>query len=246
VNDARKKSPRAPLIALDKAIEGAIKVYEKEHRHAAPTEAVAQHLGYKNANNGTALRTIASIRYFGLFERPSDGKLAVTKEVESYQFAPSDELRRTLLQRWLKTPAIYAELLEKYPDALPSDKTLRFDLIQRGFLPDAVDAAVAVFRSSVDFARYYSPLPTIEVPAESVSVDAPSSHPESAAPLEAPEPAQVEAASSDRIPIRLPGGRRAFIEIPMPFFAADKERIKKQIDLLLTQEDEASMNPSGQ
>ena len=70
MNDARKKSPRAPLIALDKAIEGAIKIYEKEHRHAAPTEAVAQHLGYKSANSGTALRTIASIRYFGLLERP--------------------------------------------------------------------------------------------------------------------------------------------------------------------------------
>jgi hypothetical protein len=42
----------------------------------------------------------------------------------------------------------------------------------------------------------------------------------------------------DRIPVRLAGGRRAWIEIPMPFYEADKDRLKKQIDLLLTNDDE--------
>ncbi len=228
----RKKSPRAPSIPLNEAIEGAIKVYEKEHRHAAPTEAVAQHLGYKGANNGAALKFIASVRYYGLMDRPSDGQLAVTKDLEAYHFAPSPAIRDGHVRRWLKNPPIFADLLDKYPDALPSDKTLRYDLIQRGFLPDGVDSIVSVFRDSVEFARYYSPAPEEE--NDSARDEAPGT-PESSKPN---APSVEVAAGSDRIPIRLPGGRRAYIEIPSPFYEADKERIKKQVDLFLTEEDE--------
>lgn len=41
----RKKSPRAPSIPLDEAIEKALKVYEKERLHPSPTDVVAQHMG---------------------------------------------------------------------------------------------------------------------------------------------------------------------------------------------------------
>lgn len=222
-------------MALDQAIEGAIKVYEKEHRHTAPVEAVAQHLGYKSANNGAAVKAMASIRYYGLLERPSEGQLAVVKDVESYQYAPSPEVRQELIRKWLKTPAVFAELLDKFREGLPSDATLRFELIQRGFLPDAVDTVVAVFRSSVDFARYY---------------EKPSDEPHAAPTLEDLKRDAADVVETvrsvenspnvDRIPIRLPGNRRAWLEIPSPFYEADKDRLRRQIDLLLTQEDEAS------
>lgn len=220
---------------LNEAIEGAIRIYEREHRHPAPVEAVAQHLGYKSANNGAAVKAMASIRYYGLLDRPADGQLAVVKDVESYQFAPSSEVRRDLIKRWLKTPPVFAELLDKFQEALPSDATLRFELIQRGFLPDAVDAVVGVFRSSVDFAHYYDKAPQ---PSES---SIPAARADEIAAGDATDPsarAQGGDAGIDRIPIRLPGGRRAWLEIPTPFYDSDKERLKKQIDLLLTAEDE--------
>ncbi|MNR68298.1 hypothetical protein D3C85_1927750 [compost metagenome] len=44
--------------------------------------------------------------------------------------------------------------------------------------------------------------------------------------------------ASDRIPVRLSGGRRAWLVIPQVFFEADKKRLKAQIDLLLTEDDE--------
>jgi len=231
--NVRKKSPRAPSIPLSEAIEAAIKIYEKEHRHSAPTEAVAQHLGYKGANNGAALRLIAAVRYYGLLERPADGQLAVAKEVESYQFAPSEEIRRGLLRQWLKTPPIFGELLEKYPNALPSDQTLRYDLIQKGFLPDAVDSVVAALRNSVEFSHFY------DSDSKEFGQAPPStSRPPSETPADVADGRPQVASNMDRIPVRLPGGRRAFLEIPSPFYEADKERIKKQVDLLLTQEDE--------
>lgn len=42
----------------------------------------------------------------------------------------------------------------------------------------------------------------------------------------------------DRIPVRLTAGRKAWLEIPTPFYAADKARLKAQIDLLLAEDDE--------
>ena len=44
----------------------------------------------------------------------------------------------------------------------------------------------------------------------------------------------------DRIPVRLNGGRRAWLEIPTPFYLADKKRLNAQIELLLTEDEEAA------
>jgi len=40
------------------------------------------------------------------------------------------------------------------------------------------------------------------------------------------------------VPVRLSGGRRAWLEIPSPFFVAGKRRLKAQIDLLLADDDD--------
>ena len=102
----RKKSPRAPSIPLDEAIERTLRVYEKEKRHPTPTEVVAQDIGYKSANNGAALAVLASLRYYGLLERPEDGKLSVSKDVENYRYSPDEKTKRDLLLKWLRTPQV--------------------------------------------------------------------------------------------------------------------------------------------
>jgi hypothetical protein len=38
--------------------------------------------------------------------------------------------------------------------------------------------------------------------------------------------------------MRAKGARRAWLIIPTPFFVADKQRLKAQIDLLLTEDEE--------
>lgn len=247
----RQKSPRAPSIALDDAIDRAIRIYEKERRHAAPTELIAQHIGYKSANNGTALSALASLRYYGLVERPKEGHLAVVKDVETYQYAPNAAVRQELLKQWLKSPPIFAELLETYRDGLPSDANIRFDLINRGFAPIAAEALLSVFRRSVEFANYFDAFDNPQAPASAKEVPTKSSVPPDSPPVHQEAPSGTDtsvyqppaaqdhpASGYDRIPVRLAGGRRAWLEIPSPFFAADKLRLKSQIDLLLTEEDE--------
>jgi hypothetical protein len=246
VDVLRKKSPRAPSMALDEALDRVMKAYDKDRLHPAPTEVVAQNLGYKSANNGSALSAIASLRYFGLLERPSEGYLAISKDVEAYKFAPDQAHKQALLEGFLTKPSLYADLLEKFGSGLPSEATMRYDLIQRGFSPQSADVALAAFKRSADFVGYFSAqrrsqqgdaslapdfeedsLPT---PTPVEPVQKPVSHPRDMLDIDE---------ETDRIPVRLPGGRRAWLLIPSPFFEGDKVRLKAQIDLLLTQDEEA-------
>lgn len=257
-NVVRKKSPRAPSIALDDALDKALKIYGQERLHPAPTDLVAQHMGYKDANNGRALAAIASVRYYGLVERSANGLLCVTKEVENYLYAPSDEMRYAYLRRFLTAPVLFAELLERYSTGLPSDGNLRYELIQRDFLPATAETLVGILKRSVEFAKFYQHDSEQEVVSDAIEVAVASdSGPGVSEPTEADpaarektivslsatapqrnEGAAVEAAGGhDRIPVRLSGGRRAWLLIPREFYVADKQRLKAQIDLLLAEDE---------
>lgn len=242
VDAPRKKSPRAPSMALDEALERALRAYEKDRLHPAPTEVIAQNLGYKSANNGSALSAMASLRYFGLLERPGEGLLAISKEVETYKFAPDPAHKQAVLKSFLMRPTLYADLLDKFQGGLPSDANLRFDLIQRGFSPQAADLALTSFKRSVEFVGYFSaaadPAPAAGKADFDMEVTAAVSTEQASRQLAHPRlPPDVDDAT-DSIPVRLPGGRRAWLLIPTPFFAGDKVRLKAQIDLLLTQDEE--------
>lgn len=240
----RKKSPRAPSIPLDEAIERTLRVYEKEKRHPTPTEVVAQDIGYKSANNGAALAVLASLRYYGLLERPEDGKLSVSKDVENYRYSPDEQMKRDLLQKWLRTPQVFADLLDRYPGGLPSDANLRFDLINRGFSPPAAESVISVFRRSAGFANLddsqdrsmsisaANELPAIAPGPSEMASGAASSRATASSML----PSDIPGDGTDRIPVRLSGGRRAWLIIPTPFYESDKARLKAQIDLLLSED----------
>jgi hypothetical protein len=235
----RKKSPRAPSLALDESVERALKIYDKEHRHPVPTDVIAQNLGYKSANNGSALSAIASLRSYNLLEKAQEGKLSVSKDVESYRYAPNEDLRSQLKIKWLRAPSIFSELLEQCGEGLPSDATLRFELINRGFSPLSADSTLAVFKKSVEFAHFFEQAVIESADARTataVSSDASAGSDESPV-VGAPSPV---ADGYDRIPVRLNGGRRAWLEIPTPFYLADKKRLHAQIELLLTEDEEAA------
>jgi hypothetical protein len=242
VRPDRKKSPRAPSISLDEALERVLRIYEKEKRHAAPTEVVVQDMGYKSANNGAALAVLASIRYYGLLEKPQAGKLAVSKEFESYQYAPDDEVKRSLLLKWLRSPQVFADLIDRYPGGFPSDKNLRFDLMDHGFSPASADSVVSVFRRSIEFVGFDGAVSTTAVEANPEALteqmvyrgtDSNSLRPK----IESQTPSsESQSEGDDKIPVRLTEGRKAWLIVPTPFYEADKVRLKAQIDLLLTED----------
>lgn len=244
----RKLSPRAPSFALDDAIERASRIYEKERTHTIPADVAAQDMGYSGSRNGAALSAMATLRYYGLLERRDGSKMAITKEFQTYKFAPDEARRREMLITWVRKPPVFQDLLDKYKDGLPSDATLKFDLIQQGFSPQAADSCLAVFKKSVEFSDYFAQggrgARSTEETGEDSQVDdlvsggeAPTYATErpSAVPQ---EPMRASEHTLDRIPVRLSGGRKAWIEVPAPFYAIDKKRLKNQIDLLLTDDEE--------
>jgi hypothetical protein len=247
-NSHRKRSPRAPTLALEDALEKAIQVYEKERLHQAPVDIVAQALGLKNASNGSAGSLIASLRYFGMLVRPNEGLLAVSKAVETYKYAPNQEMKTQIVLEFLKAPPLYKELLEKYSSGLPSSATLKYELIQKGFLPQAVDAVLSAFLQSVSFAKFYEARLDDQVD-ESPESAPPSEDAISSEAIDQKTIAQkisdaqrrlnpVSDGTLDQIPIRLSGGRKAWLAIPTPFYESDKARIKAQIEVLFADKDE--------
>lgn len=247
---SRKKSPRAPSLSLEDAIERVAKIYKHEGRNAAPTEVVAKHLGYNGAKNGAALSMLASLGYFGLMERPAEGQLAVSRDFESYQYAPDESVRKTILNGWLRTPPVFAQLLDKYTERLPSDGVLRYDLIQSGFSPSSAEACVNVFRRSVESAGFYDisvrpSLPTSDLEVDELTEDFQTESSTASSPLPDANKLlaqtrafeQLPSENFDRIPVRLSQNRRAYIEVPNPLYEADKKRLISQIELLLTDDD---------
>ena len=236
------RSPRAPSLDLDEAVRMALKLYEKEGKHFVPSELAVRHWGYSGMNNGSAIRALAAMRSYGLVESKNNREVAASKDIEIYAFAPDANLKQQLLVKWLKAPKVFADLLKEYEDRLPSDQALRFKLIQNGFGPSAAEETAKNFRISVDFADYYAQAnrpsqnevtESAEASAEDEQLLGGASEPR---PSSAPRNASIE---FDRIPVRLSGGRRAAIEVPTPLFAADKAVLKRQIDLLFT-DDEGS------
>ena len=150
-----RKSPRAPSIGLDDTLARAQAIYKKERRHAASIDVVSQAIGYKSANDGVAMAAIASLRYYGLLERPQEGLVAVTKEVEDYLHPPSADVQAQLLRKWIRMPSLFADLPDKYASGLPSGKMLRHELIQKGFNPAAADSALTAFIRSVEYVKYF-------------------------------------------------------------------------------------------
>jgi hypothetical protein len=154
-------------------------------------------------------------------------------------------MRDSLLAQWLKKPTLFAELLEKYENSLPSDAALKYDLIQRGFIPTGVDSVIQVFKRSVEFAKFFDRLTVPRSGKEIGSSKANSSDAENEDHdrnggqsikdfHSTSSQNDLFDLNNDRIPVRLSGNRRAWLEIPTPFYSADKIRLKAQLDLLIT------------
>lgn len=247
----RKRSPRAPSIPLAAAVERVLKIYDVEGRHNAPAEAVAQHIGYKSGTSGAAKTMLASLGYYGLLDRPKDGFLAVTKSVEEFKFAPAESMKYEILERWLRAPEVFAELLEKYPSSLPSQATLKFDLIQKGFSSDAADDCVSNFIQSVNYVRSVAQIDILAGGGKELSEGVGGSSEEivmaqtdgAQSPSMSPQLATIgfspvgPTEGYDLIPVRLSGGRKAWLTIPSVFYEADKQRLISQIQLLLTEDE---------
>lgn len=246
---SRKRSPNAPAFALRDAVSKALAVYDKEQLHAVHANVLAEDLGYSNAKTGSSARAISTLRSFGLVHSPSPGMLAITKDIEDYKYCPDEAHKSSLLKKWVSGPKQFEKLILQYPDSAPSDAALKYDLIRDGFSESSAKQVVRDFKDSVAFANLYGNNKQSQADQvasfEETRVDISSSNPneESSISRQAPSaqrtPIRPQAQHQEliRIPVRLSEGRKAWVEIPEPFFEKDKEIIIKQIELIFADDD---------
>jgi hypothetical protein len=264
----RIRSVPHPRHTLSQAEDLARTAFGMGARHC-DIDAVAQAVGYKSANNGAFKGLKAAAMYFGLVTY-DDRFLSVTDPwIEALHHDDQAELRR-LRQTAVGRPDLYQQLIDELAEKQlpPAEKLGRqLHLLQKyGILKDAAEGAAQVFLESVAFAGLVDTNNFLRL--NGLRADAPPMSSPGAAPTAAQqhtvgggsgrerapstqrsEPRFADTPNSgeglDRIEVQLAGGKRAYLFVPVPLQAREKERLKKYIDLILEPEDENSSPPAS-
>ncbi|MEO0346995.1 MAG: hypothetical protein AAF229_12120 [Pseudomonadota bacterium] len=199
---------------------------------------------------------------YGLMSSLDAGSVAVSKALQAYKLAPAESTRLASLRDFLLEPEIFRVLSERYPSSLPSDDTItHFLVVERGFGESAARSLARIFRESAEFAQ----LSQLGTGGEAIPDSANSDQPTDVAVITAnqqeagdsasaaltlgvtnsavPFPAQSSKradAYDDPMPVRLRGGRKAWLVLPKPFLEDDKQAVIAQVNLLIA-DDEDSM-----
>jgi hypothetical protein len=160
---ARHRSPNYPAEGLESAIKRVKKLYDEDHEAGSTVNSAVGHMGFKRAH-GDAMAVLAALKKFGLVEMRG-GRVYVTKRAVNILLFPTQERGRKSLTEAVLLPNIYRELFNRFKGTgFPSDQTLRAELIaDYGFNPNAVDAFLKDFRSSLKLAGI-SPDTQVELP----------------------------------------------------------------------------------
>lgn len=156
---ANRRGISYPGISLKDAVLRAKQFWEQESRHPAPLGSAAKAWGYSEKSSGVRIVVAAQLA-FGLMKDLGSGEdrhVQLTDRGLDLVLASEDQ--PVALAQALRSPKIYADLLGRWPEGLPSDNTIRVYLIkEKGFNPKAVTGFLKDFRDSVGYAGPNSPL----------------------------------------------------------------------------------------
>lgn len=145
------RSPSYPAVDLADAITKAEAVYKNERRSATTPEVIAAHMGYSTAT-GPGGRAVSALRQYGLIEE-TGGKYRLSDTGYTLiHFDRNSSEWRVAVSEAARRPTLFRELVEAYPDGLPSDATLRNDLLKREFNPASITDVVAILRNTMSLA----------------------------------------------------------------------------------------------
>jgi hypothetical protein len=154
----RPRSPGYPALDLKAALDRARLLYKAEGRNRAPVNTILDHWGYK-AGSGAGMVAIAALKKFGLVTDDGSGASRKAKLSEEALRILLDERdlspeREALIRKAALKPGIYATLWSKYGGELPSDATLRHELIfDYNFTELGASEFIGPFRTTIAFAR---------------------------------------------------------------------------------------------
>lgn len=153
----RQRSPNFPSIDLRKAVERIHLFYDKEGRNEAPIDVVAQHWGYSKTSSSID-KMLGALNAYGLIEIKGSRESRMIRLSERGLILVEDERpesaeRKAALRDAALDPTVHAAIRSKHGANLPSDLTIRTWLVrEQHFTKQAADAALANFRSSIEYA----------------------------------------------------------------------------------------------
>ncbi len=151
----RGRSPGYPAIDLQEAIGKATVLWEKEHRHSAAVDVILREWNYSGMKSGQGKLALSSLRKYGLLEyeegekaRLSDLAIAIVTDTR-----PDPTEREMHIREAAGKPAIFSDLLNRYPEKIPSNENIKFYLInERKFTENAANLVIKTFRATLTFA----------------------------------------------------------------------------------------------
>ena len=177
---ARDRSPRSPVISLEKAVELIAAFLTECRRNAVAPETAAKAMGF-NTVHGGVLTTFAGLREYGLIDRPG-GKVALTSLAVRILHPVSDLQRTEALREAALLPKVFRELLDDFSEC--SQGVLESHLVQQSFAPDRARLVAKVFIANKIFAKL-EPCGNVNVsenetpdPPETKPPDAPKTSPD--------------------------------------------------------------------
>jgi hypothetical protein len=149
----RTRGRSYPALSLREAVEKADQFYKIERNARVSPEVAVQAWNYKSLN-GASSRVLSALRQYGLLDAvQSDVKISQRALAILLDEQHSEDYKEALIAA-SREPAAFADILDEYPDGLPSDTALISFLVRkREFNDEAARKITAVLRDTVDFVR---------------------------------------------------------------------------------------------
>lgn len=150
----RTRSRNYPAFGLAEAIQKARELYDRDGKASVAREEAVKAWGYAGLN-GASLRALAALNQYGLVDSPAPKTVRLSPRALTILLEPEDSPERVeAIREAAKEPAIFGELLEQYPDGLPSDGAMVSHLVRNeSFTEAAAKSLIAAFRDTLELAK---------------------------------------------------------------------------------------------
>ena len=109
-------------------------------------------MGYAGLT-GRSLTVIAALAQFGLIEKAGKGDIKVTRRAVDILHSVEQADRDEAVREAAMAPTLFQQLVERFPEGVPSHNALRSYLIQQEFGDVAIGPAITAFLETIAFAE---------------------------------------------------------------------------------------------
>ena len=128
------------------------KLHKANRTSVISRETAAKDMGYAGLT-GRSLTVIAALAQFGLIEKAGKGDIKVTRRAVDILHSVEQADRDEAVREAAMAPTLFQQLVERFPEGVPSHNALRSYLIQQEFGDVAIGPAITAFLETIAFAE---------------------------------------------------------------------------------------------